>query len=184
MPLYKVVIAGSAGSGKSSIINQYVYGTFDSNAQATIGVEFSHKDIDGETKLTLWDTAGQERFSSMTGSYYRNAHAVMLVYDISSRESFYNLEQWWREYNAYGNVQKSVAIVIGNKTDLERNVSEEEARAWAVQKSLLYDEVSAKNNDGIQRAMNSLIRQMRDLPEVKAETVRLREQPKSDRCCY
>ena len=108
----------------------------------------------------------------------------MLVYDISSRESFYNLEQWWREYNAYGNVQKSVAIVIGNKTDLERNVSEEEARAWAVQKSLLYDEVSAKNNDGIQRAMNSLIRQMRDLPEVKAETVRLREQPKSDRCCY
>lgn len=184
MPAYKVVVAGSAGSGKTSIVNQYVYGTFDEYSQSTIGIEFSHKDVDGETKISLWDTAGQERFMSMTGSYYRNAHAVMFVYDVSSRESFYSLEQWWREYNAYGNVQKSTAIVVGNKTDLQREVSEEEARAWSVQKSLVYDEVSAKNNDGIERVMCTLIRQMRTLPEVKAETVRLKAEPKSDRCCY
>lgn len=184
MSVFKVVIAGSSGSGKTSIINQYVYGEFDSDLRTTIGVEFSHKDIDEHTKVTFWDTAGQEKFQGMTPSYYRNAQAVMLVYDISSRESFYSLEQWWREYNAYGNVQKSVAIVVGNKTDLSRQVSAEEARAWAVQKSLFYDEVSAKNNDGIARAMDTLIRQMRELPEVKKETVRLQSAPTSDRCCY
>ena len=184
MLTYKVVVAGCSGSGKTSIVNQYVYGTFDEDTQSTIGIEFSHKNVEGETKIAFWDTAGQERFQSMTSSFYRNAHAVMFVYDVSSRDSFYSLEQWWREYNAYGHVQKSTAIVVGNKRDLQRKVSEEEARAWSVQKSLLYDEVSAKTNDGIERAMSTLIRQMRALPEVKAETVRLQAEPKSDRCCY
>lgn len=184
MNVYKIVLAGSSGSGKTSIVNQCVYGEFDSNVRSTIGVEFTHKDMDSETKVTFWDTAGQERFQSMMPSYYRNAHAVMLVFDVSSRDSFYSLEQWWREYNAYGNVRSSVAIVVGNKTDLDRAVSEEEARAWAVQKSLFYDEVSAKNNDGISRAVDKLIRQMHELPEVKRESVRLKTAPVSDRCCY
>jgi Ras-related protein Rab-18 len=137
-----------------------------------------------ETKVTFWDTAGQERFQSMTPSHYRNAHAIMLVFDVSSRDSFYSLEKSWREYNAYGNVRSSVAIVVGNKTDLDRTVSEEEARAWAVQKSLFYDEVSAKNNDGISRTVDTLIRQMGELPEVKRESIRLKTAPTSDRCCY
>lgn len=184
MSVYKVVVSGSAGSGKTSIVNQYVYGTFDSDMRATIGIEFTHKDLGEDTRVVFWDTAGQERFQGMTGSYYRNAQAVMLVYDVSSRDSFYSLEQWWREYNAYGNVQRSAAIVVGNKTDLDRAVSEEEARAWAVQKSLFYDEVSAKNNDGISRAVDTLIRQMCELPEIKKETVRLKSAPTSDRCCY
>lgn len=184
MTVYKVVIAGTAGSGKTSIVNQHVYGQFCVDMKTTIGVEFSHKDVDGETKVVFWDTAGQERFQSMTGSYYRNAQAVMFVFDVSSRESFYGLEQSWREYNVYGNVQTSVAIVVANKIDLSRCVSAEEGRAWAVQKGLFYEEVSAKTGKGLEKAMDTLIRQMRELPEVKKQTVQLKSAPKSDRCCY
>lgn len=184
MTVYKVVIAGSAGSGKTSIVNQHVYGQFCADMKTTIGVEFSHKDVDGDTKVVFWDTAGQERFQSMTGSFYRNAQAVMFVFDVSSRESFYGLEQCWREYSVYGNVRASVAIVVANKIDLSRSVSGEEARAWAVQKGLFYEEVSAKTSEGLQNAMDMLIRQLRELPEVKKETVRLQSAPTSDRCCY
>ncbi len=181
---YKVTIVGSTGSGKTSLLNQYVYGNFESNVKTTIGVEFSHKDVDREIKLSFWDTAGQERFKSLMGSFYRGAQAIMFVYDVSSLDSFYSLEQWWREYNAYGNVQTSVAILIGNKTDLERHVPVEQARAWAVSKNMCYDEVSAKQNDGIDRAFNTLISQLKMLPEVQKETVRLKSAPTSDRCCY
>ena len=184
MPVYKVVIVGSAGSGKTSIVNQYVYNAFDNEMRSTIGIEFTHKTVGHETKLIFWDTAGQERFQSVTSSFYRNAHAIMFVYDVSSYDSFYKLEQWWREYNAYGNAQKSVAVVVGNKIDLDRAVPAEEGRAWAVQKGLFYEEVSAKDNTGISTAFDSLVRQMNELPEVKLETVKLNTTPKSDRCCY
>lgn len=184
MPEYKVVITGSSGSGKTSIVNRHVYDTFSSDMSTTIGVEFSHKHVDGETKLVLWDTAGQERFQSMTGSFYRNAQAVMFVFDISSRESFFGLEQCWRQYNVYGNAQKSVSILVANKTDLPRVITSEEARAWAVQKGMFYEEVSAKTPQNIQRAFDTLIRQMKQLPEVQKETVQLKSAPTSDRCCY
>lgn len=184
MATFKVIITGSSGSGKTSILNQHVYGYFSPEMKTTIGVEFSHKDVDGETKVVFWDTAGQERFRSMIGAYYRDAQAVMFVFDVSSRESFHGLEQCWREYNVYGNAQTSVAIVVANKMDLSRVVSAEEARAWAVQKGLFYEEVSAKTGEGIEKAMDTLIRQMRELPEVRKETVQLKSAPKSDRCCY
>lgn len=184
MSAYKIILAGNAGSGKTSLINRYVYEVFDATAQSTIGVEFSHKDLDGNIKLSFWDTAGQERFQSMTGSYYRGAHAVMFVYDVSDRHSFFGLEQWWREYTVYGNAQESVALLVGNKTDRERQVTEEEARAWAVQKNMCYEEVSAKLNDGISRAFDTLIRQLKQLPQVQKETIEFKSAPKSDRCCF
>ena len=80
---------------------------------------------------------------------------------------FFGLEQWWREYTVYGNAQESVALLMGNKTDRERQVTEEEARAWAVQKNMCCEEVSAKLNDGISRAFDTLIRQLKQLPQVK-----------------
>ena len=184
MSVYKVVLAGNAGTGKTSLINRYVYETFDANARSTIGVEFSHKKLEGNMRMTFWDTAGQEKFKSMTSSYYRGAHAVMFVYDVADRQSFLGLEQWWREYNVYGNAQQSVALLVGNKTDCRRQVSAEDARAWAVQKNMCYEEVSAKLNDGIGRAFDTLIGQLRQLPQVRKETIQFKSAPKSDRCCF
>ena len=182
--VYKVVIVGDSGSGKTCLLNQYVSGSFSTSVPTTIGVEFSHKNIDRETKLTFWDTAGQERFQSLMSSFYRGADAVMFVYDTSSMESFMSLNRWWREYNAYGNATKSVAILVGNKTDLQRNVPIETARSWAVTHSLCYEEVSAKTNNNIVNAFDTLIHQLHQMPEVRKETIKIKTAPKSDRCCY
>jgi small GTP-binding protein len=181
---YKVVIVGDSGSGKTSLLNQYVSGTFNNLVPTTIGVEFSHKSIDRETKLTFWDTAGQERFQSLMSSFYRGAHAVMFVYDTSSVASFNSLNQWWREYKSYGDITKSVAILVGNKIDLQREVPIETARRWAVDHNICYEEVSAKTSDNITNAFDTLIHQLHRLPEVHKETIEMNAAPKSDRCCY
>ena len=182
--IYKVVIVGDSGSGKTSLLNQYVHGSFNNSVPTTIGVEFLHKSIDRETKLTFWDTAGQERFQSLMSSFYRGAHAIMFVYDTSSMESFYSLNQWWREYNSYGNITKSIAILVGNKTDLRRTVPIEDARRWAASHNICYEEVSAKTSDNIAKAFDTLIHQLHQMPEVRKETVNMKMAPKSDRCCY
>ena len=181
---YKVIMVGDASTGKTSLLNQYVYNEFQSDTTSTIGIEFCHKNIDRETKITFWDTSGQEQFQSMMSSYYRGAHAVIFVFDVSNRQSFVSLEKWWRQYHAYGNTQRSIAIVVGNKCDLMREVTIEEARAWAVHKGFMYEEVSAKDNANIDPAFETAIRQMHQLPEVQTETVRLKAEPKSDRCCF
>ncbi len=182
--IYKVVLVGNANVGKTSLLNQYLYKNFNCHEKNTIGVEFSHKTIDREIKLTFWDTAGQERFKTLMSSFYRGAHAIMFIYDVSDINSFYGLNQWWREYLTYGEPKQSVAVLVGNKTDLKRLVSKEEARAWAVQYNMFYTEVSAKDNNNTNQAFNILINELQKLPEVQKETLQLKLKPTSDRCCY
>lgn len=182
---YKIILVGNAATGKTSILNQYIHNDFVDKVLATIGIEFQHKSLDRDTKLTFWDTAGQERFRNSMKSFFRGADAVMFVYDISNRESFYALNEWWRQYNGYGNILQSVAMLVGNKSDLEtRQVSAEEARAWAMYNNISYEEVSAKTADNIHNAFEILIGKLKKLPEVQRETVRLQNEPKTDRCCY
>lgn len=182
--MYKVVIVGNSGTGKTSILNRYVYNKFDTLVPSTIGVEFLHKDHDDTTKLVLWDTAGQERFQSIVSSFYKGAQAIMFVYDVSSRESFDSIIGWWREYKSHGNIQKSVALLVGNKADLERIVPKEEALALAVQYGMYYEEVSAFNNSNVNNAFETLVRLLKQLPAVRQEKQKKREMPTSDRCCY
>jgi len=181
---YKVVIVGDASTGKTSILNRYVYENFSTNVPTTIGVEFTHKDISDETQLTLWDTAGQERFQSMTSSMYRGAHAVMFVYDVSAPNTFQNIENWYRQYWAFNNIQQSVAMLVGNKADLERKVNIEDAKAWAAQKNMGYVEVSAKNNQHVHHAFSLLVNRLNQLPLVRKQKFDFKNRPKSDRCCY
>tara|TARA_B110000285_G_scaffold8687_2_gene8861 strand:+ start:1068 stop:1631 length:564 start_codon:yes stop_codon:yes gene_type:complete len=181
----KVVIIGKYGSGKTSILNRYVSDKFDNIVPVTIGVEFTHKEHNEYTKLVLWDTAGQDRFQSMNSYFYHGVHAVIFVYDVTDMESFYELNQCMRNYRACGNMDKSVAILLGNKIDLERVVSKEDALGWAAKHKMCYEEVSACTGENVRTAFSTIVRQLDILPEVREDKQRLKaNMSKSDRCCY
>jgi len=179
----KIIIIGNYGAGKTSILNRYISDKCNNTVPVTLGVEFTHKEYD--EKLILWDTAGQERFESMSTSFYHGVHAVIFVYDVSDMESFNGLNKWMRNYRACGNMDKSVAILLGNKVDLERVVRKEDAMGWAVKHRMCYGEVSAFTGEGVRAAFSTIVRQLSMLPEVRENKQRLKEKlSKSDRCCY
>jgi len=185
MESYKVVIVGNAATGKTSMLNQYVFGKFTLSIPCTIGVEFTHKELDDETKLIFWDTAGQERFQSLTSSYYRGAQAVMFVYDVTNRESFDNLNKWWREFTMYGDSRNCAIMLVGNKIDLDnRCVAKEEATAWALSHDMCYDELSSKDATNLDNVFNTLIGKLKQLPQVQKDKIEFHSKPKTDRCCY
>lgn len=184
MNTYKVVIVGNANTGKTSILNRYVFGKFENNLPSTIGVEFTHKDAGDDTKLVFWDTAGQERFQSLMSSYYRGANAIMFVFDVTNRESFLNLERWWREYKAYGDYRNCVAMLVANKIDLQRTVEQKEGTAWAVQKGITYSELSSKDGTNVSTTFDTLIQKMKTLPQVQKDKIEFHSKPKHDRCCF
>ena len=183
MTTYKLILVGDSSTGKTSIINRYMNDTFTDTLKSTIGVEFTHKEMDDSTRLSIWDTAGQERFQSITSSFYRGADIIMFVYDMSNYESFTALEKRFREYRSFGELN-TVKLLIGNKADLETRVQSEEAKAWAVSRNMCYETVSAKNSAGVQNAFSVAIRQLNRIPRVHKEKINIQNKPKSDRCCY
>ena len=120
---------------------------------SSIGVDFKAKDIivnDKKVKLQLWDTAGHERFRTITTSYYRGAHGIATVFDLTDRDSFEHVEKWLGEINKYAK-ENVMRFLIGNKSDLvdKRVVKYEEVRALANKLKIYYVETSAKNNINI-----------------------------------
>ena len=120
--LFKLLLIGDAGVGKSSILLRFTDDTFDEHLQSTIGVDFKVKmrTIAGKrVKMTIWDTAGQERFRTLTSSYYRGAQGIMLTYDVTRRQTFDNLNQWLQEVDVYtpGGGRDVVKVLVGNKVD-------------------------------------------------------------------
>ena len=115
--LFKFLVIGSAGIGKSCLLHQFIEGTFKEDSSHTIGVEFGSKivPVGGRTvKLQIWDTAGQERFRSVTRSYYRGAAGALLVYDITRRDTFNHLTTWLEDARQHSN-SNMVIMLIGNK---------------------------------------------------------------------
>ena len=139
--------------GKSSIILRYTKNEFNASMVSSIGVDFKTKDIlvnDKKVKLQLWDTAGHERFRTITTSYYRGAHGIVTVFDLTDRETFEHVEKWLGEINKFAK-ENVMRFLIGNKSDLvdKRQVSYEEARILANKLNIYYVETSAKNNINI-----------------------------------
>ena len=149
--LLKYIIIGDAAVGKSNLLLRYVHGQFKPEYQLTIGVEFGAKNIEISSKIfriQIWDTAGQENFRSITRAYYKNSVCALVVYDISSRDSFNNVMSWIDDCKNQS--PKTIFIVlVGNKSDLDdkRQVSYEEGKELADKNELLFFESSAK--DGI-----------------------------------
>eukprot|EP00008_Paramoeba_atlantica_P013207 CAMPEP_0201478042 /NCGR_PEP_ID=MMETSP0151_2-20130828/2965_1 /ASSEMBLY_ACC=CAM_ASM_000257 /TAXON_ID=200890 /ORGANISM="Paramoeba atlantica, Strain 621/1 / CCAP 1560/9" /LENGTH=211 /DNA_ID=CAMNT_0047858975 /DNA_START=449 /DNA_END=1084 /DNA_ORIENTATION=+ len=145
---YKLVFLGDQSVGKTSIITRFMYDTFYSTYQATIGIDFLSKIMyleDRTIRLQLWDTAGQERFRSLIPSYIRDSSVAIVVYDITNRQSFLNTGKWIEDVRAErGN--DVVIMLVGNKTDLaeKRMVSMEEGEQAAKNFDVMFVETSAK----------------------------------------
>lgn len=159
--ILKLVVIGDTGVGKSAMLLRFSTGLFEQKLPATIGVDFHTKKmrVNNQTvKLTIWDTAGQERFRALTSSYYRNCNGIVLVYDVSSKESFDHLHEWMNEIDTHTLRQRVCILLVGNKTDLQdRQISVEEARAYAQTQAMMYAETSAKTDEGIWPAFLSLV---------------------------
>ncbi|KAJ8272609.1 hypothetical protein GJAV_G00091250 [Gymnothorax javanicus] len=157
----KLLIIGESDVGKSSLLLRFTDDKFDPELSATIGVDFKVKTVavDGiTTKLAIWDTAGQERFRTLTPSYYRGAQGVILVYDVTKRETFTKLADWLNELETYCTRNNMVKMLVGNKIDKEnREVDRNEGSKFARKHSMLFIEASAKTRDGVQCAFDELV---------------------------
>lgn len=172
---YKCIVVGASGSGKSTIIQRLVDGTFREEARSTIGVEFKSYecDVNGKhTKLQIWDTAGQERFRSVAKSYFRNAIGAMLVFDLTSRPSFDELSEWLNDIHTLSS-PNSVIILIGNKSDLtnDRTIGHEEAKSFSDRHGLIYFETSARNGLNISQAFNTMATEITQRIESRVITL-------------
>lgn len=155
---FKVIFLGNFGVGKSSIITRYCYGTFNDIYQPTVGLDFFKKDIlyqKTSIKLLFYDTAGQEKFRSLIPMYIRDAHIMVIVYDITDTNSFNELDIW---IDLIENIKKEETIIaiVGNKKDLEefRAVETEKGRTFAIGKNAIFKEVSAKTGFNIIELFN------------------------------
>lgn len=160
--LFKLVIVGDSGVGKTNLLSKYLNNSFQDNSKATIGVELSTKvlHIDGKTiQNQIWDTAGQERFRAIASSYYRNTVGAVIVFDLTRAKTFENLPNWLKEIQQYADPSICVTL-IGNKSDLtvSREVKPEVIEDFLMQHRLNYLETSALNGSNVARAFESLIK--------------------------
>jgi len=165
--LYKIVLVGDSGVGKSNLLSRYTKNVFHEDTTSTIGVEFFVKNVtvdDVTIKAQIWDTAGQERYRAITSAYYRSAVGAMLVYDIVSKETFDSIERWLTELRQHSD-PNIVIMVVGNKSDMKhvREVPTEKAMEYCEQNQLLFMETSAKDNNGVNDAFEILMKQIRGL---------------------
>ena len=145
---------GDSGVGKSSIILRYIENSFSVNLMNSIGVDFKLKNIEIDNtkiKLQIWDTAGQERFRTITTSYYKGAHAIVIVFDITDKESFDHIKNWMQDIDKFAKLGV-YRVLVGNKCDLEnqRRISKEEAKELADKYGIQYMETSAKETINIE----------------------------------
>ncbi|KAH3870124.1 ras-related protein Rab-31-like [Dreissena polymorpha] len=166
----KVVVLGSQGVGKTSVVIRYVGGMFSKAVSPTIGASFFTYKLnvgDYRVKLQVWDTAGQERFRSMAPMYYRKANAAMLIYDITSSDTFYDIKDWVTELKR--NIDTPiVTCLVGNKCDLQdaRQVKMDDAQEYAETIGALFSETSALKNTGIEEAFLEVAKKLIHLYET------------------
>ncbi|XP_054849613.1 ras-related protein Rab-18-B-like [Eublepharis macularius] len=182
LPTLKLLLVGDSGVGKSSLLLRFTEDQFEPYLNPTIGVDFKVKKMvvgDLPLQLAIWDTAGQERFRTLTPSYYRGAQGVILVYDVTRRETFVGLESWLWELEMYATRKNVVKMLVGNKIDKpDREVDRKEGLKFARTRSMLFIEASAKMKEGVQSAFEEAVVRILQTPElwdVRKEGVELTE---------
>jgi len=164
--LFKLLLIGDSGVGNSCLLLRFVADTYTASSLSPIGVEFKIRtiELEGKTvKLQIWDTAGQERFRTITSSYYRGAHGIIVVYDVTDGDTFSNVKQWLQEIDRYAceGVNK---LLVGNKSDLtsKKVVEYGVAKEYADSLQIPFLETSAKNATNVEQAFLTMARQIKD----------------------
>lgn len=154
--LFKLLLIGDSGVGKSCLLLRFADDTYTESYISTIGVDFKIRTVEQDhktIKLQIWDTAGQERFRTITSSYYRGAHGIIIVYDITKQETFDNVKTWLQEIDKFAsdNVNK---LLVGNKSDMasQRQVDYNTAKEFADSLGIPFIETSAKNSSNVEQA--------------------------------
>jgi Ras-related protein Rab-35 len=194
--LFKLLIIGDSGVGKSSLLLRFADNVFSGTYITTIGVDFKIRtiDVNGErVKLQIWDTAGQERFRTITSTYYRGTHGVLVVYDVTSGESFANVQRWLHEIDQNCDVVNR--ILVGNKDDDpdRKVVLTVDAQRFAERMQIQLFETSAKENKNVEEmfraitklALDTKKQQQRDAQKSNENTIQLgtSKTSKKKKCC-
>ena len=159
----QLIMVGESGVGKTSLIRRYTNNIFNTNHLETIGIEFFNKEErinDQIIQIKLWDTAGQEIFHSLTKNFYRKADGIIIVYDITNKDSFEKIQDWVKSvYDNTDTYKEIQMIIVGNKIDLEerREVSKEEGLKIGKYFEIDFFEASAKNAEGVRNFMIKII---------------------------
>ncbi|XP_015875837.1 ras-related protein RABA2a [Ziziphus jujuba] len=159
--LFKVVLIGDSGVGKSNLLSRFTRNEFCLESKSTIGVEFATRtlQVEGRTvKAQIWDTAGQERYRAITSAYYRGALGALLVYDVTKPTTFENVSRWLKELRDHAD-SNIVIMLIGNKTDLKhlRAVATEDAQSYAEKEGLSFIETSALEATNVEKAFQTIL---------------------------
>jgi Ras-related protein Rab-18 len=175
--LFKILIIGDSGVGKSCLLLRFCDNEFNEKQLSTIGVDFKVKFMsinNKRVKLAIWDTAGQERFRTLTSSYYRGAHGIILVYDAGNQSSFDNLEFWLSEVKKYSTNPNAIRMLVANKVDASvQEVGRERGERFALENSMLFIETSAKTSKGVKQAFEELIYKILENPKLIENTTPL-----------
>lgn len=170
--LFKIVLIGDSGVGKSNILSRFTRNEFCLESKSTIGVEFATRtlQVEGKTvKAQIWDTAGQERYRAITSAYYRGAVGALLVYDITKRQTFDNVQRWLGELRDHAD-SNIVIMMAGNKSDLYhlRAVSEQDGQTLAEKEGLSFLETSALEALNVDKACQTVLTEIYHIASKKA----------------
>ena len=161
---FKIVIVGDSGVGKTNLVKRFLQNSFSLNTQATVGCEFFSNNYyinDKLFKIEIWDTAGQERYKSITSAYYKGASGAILVYDVSNKTSFNNVDRWYQEIKECSSENIQI-VMIGNKTDLtdDRVISKEKSISKASELNIPVMETSALSATNVKEAFYLMIKEI------------------------
>jgi len=180
---FKLVLLGESAVGKSSLVLRFVKGQFLDYQESTIGAAFLTQTVclnDTTVKFEIWDTAGQERYHSLAPMYYRGAQAAIVVYDITSYDSFDRAKKWVKELQRQGNPNIVIALA-GNKVDLanKRKVDIEEAQSYSDENGILFMETSAKTAANVNELFVAIAKKLpkTQAPNTRPNSARLTIQP-------
>ena len=187
--LYKILLLGDTSVGKTCFFMQYIDNTFHEVHISTVGLDNKVKDVqldDKVYKVQIWDTAGQDRFRSITKNYFKGAHGIVLLYDITNKVSFENVRNWLKQIKE--EVDDNVCIIlVGNKIDLEdkRQVTKEEGENMAEEYGLMHFECSAKTGENIHESFNELLKKTVENFSKVVDNIQLRKSKKKNKknCC-
>ena len=196
----QILLLGDMAVGKTCLINRYTNGVFKEEYTSTVGIDFYTKpeEINNKTvQVKIWDTVGQERFRALTPSFLRNAEGVVIVFDVTSQDSFDNVKGWINSIKSNLGEKIIPIIIVGNKIDMEnmREIQKEDGNKIASENGYKYFETSAKTGKGVDEAFKELVNQILDIqdknddekvderPSVKIHKDNNKDNQKKKGCC-